>query len=162
MGKLLINGAWVDAVDGQTIEVVNPCDGQVFAKIARGQAADIDLAVSSARKALDGAWGRMTATERGRILHRLARLILDNAEEFAKLEARDTGKPMTVARNDAAAVARYFEFYGGAADKVHGQTIPYLNDYNVSVIRIPHGVTAHTSSPGITPLRCWAGPLHLR
>ena len=143
MGKLLINGAWVDAVDGQTIEVVNPCDGQVFAKIARGQAADIDLAVSSARKALDGAWGRMTATERGRILHRLARLILDNAEEFAKLEARDTGKPMTVARNDAAAVARYFEFYGGAADKVHGQTIPYLNDYNVSVIRIPHGVTAH-------------------
>ncbi|MES2244188.1 MAG: aldehyde dehydrogenase family protein [Pseudomonadota bacterium] len=143
MSTLLIDGQWVDAIDGQTIDIINPCNGQAFTKIARGQAADIDLAVTSAQRALNGAWGRMTATERGRILQRLGQLLLDNAEEFAQLEARDTGKPMTVARNDVIAVARYFEFYGGAADKVHGQAIPYLNGYNVNVIRIPHGVTAH-------------------
>lgn len=143
MSKLLIDGRWVDALEGETIDVIDPCNGTVFEKIARGRAADVDLAVAAARRAMDGAWGRMTATERGRILQRLGQLILDHGEELAELEARDTGKPMSVARADAKAVARYFEFYGGAADKVHGQTIPYLNGYNVSVVRIPHGVTAH-------------------
>lgn len=143
MSKLLIDGEWVDALEGDTIDVIDPCSGQVFEKIARGRAADVDLAVAAARRALDGPWGRMTATERGRILQRLGQLILDHGEELAQLEARDTGKPMSVARADAKAVARYFEFYGGAADKILGQTIPYLNGYNVSVVRIPHGVTAH-------------------
>ncbi len=143
MSKLLIDGEWVDALEGDTIDVIDPCSGQVFEKIARGRAADVDLAVAAARRALDGPWGRMTATERGRIMQRLGQLILEHGEELAQLEARDTGKPMSVARADAKAVARYFEFYGGAADKVHGQTIPYLNGYNVSVVRIPHGVTAH-------------------
>ncbi len=143
MNRLLIDGRWVDALDGETIEVIDPCSGQAFARIARGRAADVDLAVAAARRALEGAWGSMTATERGRILQRLGQLILDHGEELAELEARDTGKPMSVARADAKAVARYFEFYGGAADKIHGQTIPYLAGYNVSVVRIPHGVTAH-------------------
>jgi aldehyde dehydrogenase (NAD+) len=143
VSKLLIDGEWVDALEGDTIDVIDPCSGQVFEKIARGRAADVDLAVAAARRALDGPWGRMTATERGRIMQRLGQLILEHGEELAQLEARDTGKPMSVARADAKAVARYFEFYGGAADKVHGQTIPYLNGYNVSVVRIPHGVTAH-------------------
>ena len=141
--QMLIDGRWVDAQAGETIEVIDPCTAQAFSTIARGRAEDVDLAVSAAQRALDGAWGRMTATERGRILQRLALLIVASGEELAQLEARDTGKPMAVARADAAAVARYFEFYGGAADKVHGQTIPYLNGYNVSVVRIPHGVTAH-------------------
>ncbi|MGO4392200.1 aldehyde dehydrogenase family protein [Variovorax sp. M-6] len=143
MSKLLIDGRWVDAVDGETIDVIDPCSGQAFAKIARGRSADVELAVAAARRALEGPWGRMTATERGRILQRLGQVILDHAEELAEVEARDTGKPMSVARADAKAVARYFEFYGGAADKIHGQTIPYLGGYNVSVVRIPHGVTAH-------------------
>lgn len=143
MSKLLIDGQWVDAVDGKTIDVVDPCSGKAFAKIARGRSADIELAVAAARRALAGPWGRLTATERGRILQRLGQIILDHAEELAEVEARDTGKPMSVARADAKAVARYFEFYGGAADKIHGQTIPYLGGYNVSVVRIPHGVTAH-------------------
>lgn len=143
MSKLLIDGEWVDALEGDTIDVIDPCSGQVFEKIARGRAADVDLAVAAARRALHGPWGRMTATERGRIMQRLGQLILEHGEELAQVEARDTGKPMSVARADAKAVARYFEFYGGAADKVHGQTIPYLNGYNVSVVRIPHGVTAH-------------------
>jgi aldehyde dehydrogenase (NAD+) len=143
VSKLLIDGRWVDALEGETIDVIDPCSGQVFEKIARGRAMDVDLAVAAARRAMDGPWGRMTATERGRILQRLGQLILEHGEELAQVEARDTGKPMSVARADAKAVARYFEFYGGAADKVPGQTIPYLNGYNVSVVRIPHGVTAH-------------------
>lgn len=143
MSTLLIDGQWVTAVAGGSIDVINPCTGDKFTSIDRGGAADIDLAVQAAQRALDGAWGRSTATERGRILHRFGELILQHNEELAQLEARDTGKPMTAARNDITAVARYFEFYGAAADKVHGQTIPYLSGYNVSVVRVPHGVTAH-------------------
>lgn len=143
MAKLLIDGQWVDAVEGETIDVIDPCSAQVFAKIARGKAADVNRAVVAARKALDGAWGRMSATERGRILQRLGHLILERGEELAEIEARDTGKPISTARADAKAVARYFEYYGGAADKIHGETIPYLDGYNVSVVRIPYGVTAH-------------------
>ncbi|MEG1735979.1 MAG: aldehyde dehydrogenase family protein, partial [Comamonas sp.] len=141
--QLLINGNWVDALEGGTINVVDPCTARPFATIARGRAEDVNRAVAAAQAAMEGAWGRTTATERGRILQRLAQIIVANGEELAQLEARDTGKPMAVARADAAAVARYFEFYGGAADKVHGQTIPYLNGYNVSVVRMPHGVTGH-------------------
>ena len=74
----------------------------------------------------------MTATERGRILTKMGGLILERAEEFAQLEARDTGKPMSQARNDIQVAARYFEFYGGAADKVHGEQIPFLNDFHVA------------------------------
>ncbi len=143
MATLLINGQWRAASDGQTIPVLNPCDGQAFTTIARGTAADIDAAVKAAQGALDGAWGRMSATERGRILMKFGELIVKHAEAIAQIEARDTGKPMTVARNDIIAVARYFEYYGSAADKIHGEQIPYLNGYNVQVVRVPHGVTAH-------------------
>ena len=118
MPTLLIGGKWVSSVSGQTIDVINPCDDKVFATIDRGSAADVDLAVAAARRALNGAWGKMTATERGRILVKFAELIVKHADEIATIEARDTGKPMTVARNDIVAVARYFEYYGGAADKM--------------------------------------------
>jgi aldehyde dehydrogenase (NAD+) len=143
VAKLLIGGQWIAAVDEGTIGVIDPCNGEAFTRIARGTAADVDLAVRAAQKALEGPWGRMTATERGRILQRLGRLILDKEEELAAIEARDTGKPISTARADAKAVARYFEYYGGAADKVHGETIPYLDGYNVGIVRIPRGVTAH-------------------
>jgi aldehyde dehydrogenase (NAD+) len=85
----------------------------------------------------------MTAAERGRILHRMSQAILADAENLAQLEARDTGKPMSTARNDIAVAARYCEFYAGAADKLHGQEIPYLADFQVVVLREPYGVTAH-------------------
>ncbi|MDY7579138.1 aldehyde dehydrogenase family protein [Herbaspirillum sp. RTI4] len=143
MKTMLIDGRWQAAQDERTIEVLNPCTGEAFTRIARGGQADIVLAVAAARRALDGPWGRMTATERGRLLQKLGQLILDNAEEIAQLEARDTGKPITVARNDIKVVARYFEFYGTAADKVHGEAIPYLDGYNVTLVRVPRGVTAH-------------------
>jgi aldehyde dehydrogenase (NAD+) len=125
------------------IDVIDPSDGKVFDQLARGDANDIDLAVRAARKAADGSWGRMPAAERGRCLQRLAMRLADHAEELALLEAKDCGKPLTQARADAAAIARYFEFYAGAADKLHGETIPYQAGMTVFTIREPHGVTGH-------------------
>jgi len=143
VAKIYINGAWVSPAPGDTIDVVSPSNGQVFTQIASGDAQDIDLAVKAARASLSGAWGEKVPSERGRLLHRLSELINENIDELASLEAKDTGKPMTQARADIAACARYFEFYGGAADKIHGETIPYLKEYFVSVLREPHGVTGH-------------------
>jgi aldehyde dehydrogenase (NAD+) len=143
MAKHFINGQWVPAASGQTLPVINPATGETFDTLARGDARDIDRAVAAARAALSGLWGRMTATERGRILMKMSALILERAEEFAQLESRDTGKPMSQARNDIQVAARYCEYYGGAADKVHGQQIPYMNDFHVVVLREPYGVTAH-------------------
>jgi aldehyde dehydrogenase (NAD+) len=85
----------------------------------------------------------MTATERGRVLVRIGEAVLANEDELARLEARDTGKPMATARNDIRVLARYFEFYGTAADKVHGETIPFVAGHQVSLVREPLGVTAH-------------------
>jgi aldehyde dehydrogenase (NAD+) len=85
----------------------------------------------------------MSATERGRLLTKLGYAVQDHAEELAQLEARDTGKPMKQARNDMIALARYFEYYGGAADKVHGDTIPFLPGYFVTTEHVAHGVVGH-------------------
>ncbi len=139
----LIGGAWVDPASGSTLPLVNPSDGVEICRIARGEAADIDAAVQAAHSALDGDWGRKTALERGRILTRLGRLVLERVDDLAALEAMDVGKPLTQARADAVALARYCEFYGGAADKVMGETIPYLEGYTVYTLREPHGVTGH-------------------
>ena len=143
MSKMFIGGQWVGAASGETLPVISPVDGEAFDSIARGREVDVDAAVQAAQRALEGAWGKMTPTERGRVLVKLAQNILDRTEDLARLEARDTGKPMTTARNDIQVLARYFEFYGSAADKVHGQIIPFLSGYTVSVLREPHGVTGH-------------------
>lgn len=143
MAQHFINGQWVPAASGQTLPVLNPATGEAFDTIPRGDARDIDAAVAAARAALGGAWGKLTATDRGRILLKMSALILERAEELAQLEARDTGKPLSQARNDIQVAARYCEFYGGAADKVHGEQIPYMNDFHVVVLREPYGVTAH-------------------
>src|SRR5690606_5006680 len=83
------------------------------------------------------------AVDRGRLLSRLGLKIAEHAEELAQLEALDTGKAMKLARNDIAATARYFEYYGGAADKLHGETIPFLEGYQVMIVREPRGVAGH-------------------
>ena len=139
----VIGGKMVPAASGETVPVIDPGDGADFAAIARGGKPDIDAAVKAARAAYDGAWGRMSATDRGRKLMKMAEGILAAADELAKLEARDTGKPMKQAKADIAVAARYFEYYAGAADKLHGDTIPYLDGYTVMTIREPHGVTGH-------------------
>jgi len=139
----LIGGSWFAPVGGRTLELVNPSDGAILCNIARGEAADINAAVDAAQTALQGDWGRMSALDRGRILTRMGQLVLERVDDLALLEAQDVGKPLTQARADAVALARYLEFYGGAADKVHGQTIPYLEGYTVYTLREPHGVTGH-------------------
>lgn len=139
----LIGGIWQLPDGGQSLPLVNPSDGSEICRIARGGAADMDAAVTAARSALDGDWGQMPAFERGRILSRLGRLVQERVEDLAALEAMDVGKPLTQARADAVALARYCEFYGGAADKVMGETIPYLDGYTVYTLREPHGVTGH-------------------
>ncbi|SHF51421.1 aldehyde dehydrogenase (NAD+) [Litoreibacter ascidiaceicola] len=138
-----IGGAWVDPAAGQTLELGNPSTGEVICLIARGQQDDIDRAVTAAQEALQGPWARMTAPERGRILAKIGLLVLENADRLARLEAMDVGKPLKQAKADALALARYMEFYGGAADKLHGHTIPYLDGYTVYTLREPHGVTGH-------------------
>ncbi|MDO9402868.1 MAG: aldehyde dehydrogenase family protein [Polaromonas sp.] len=143
MKQNFINNRWVAPASGESIDVIDPSDGQVFEQIARGNSADIDQAVQAARAAYEGAWGALSALERGRLLQKLSQKLLDHAEELAQLEARDCGKPLKQARADATAVARYFEFYAGACDKLHGYTIPYQNGYTVLTVREPHGVTGH-------------------
>ncbi len=138
---ILIGGTWRAVADHLTL--INPSDGSDLARIAAGQAGDIDAAVTAAHAARTGPWGRMSATERGRILSDVGRAVLARVDQLAEIEAHDVGKPLTQARADAVALARYMEFYGGAADKVMGQTIPYLDGYTVYTLREPHGVTGH-------------------
>ncbi|WP_366655867.1 aldehyde dehydrogenase family protein [Fodinicurvata sp. EGI_FJ10296] len=141
--SLLIGAAWRAAKTHETIDVVDPSTGQVFESLARGDAADIDDAVVAARGAFDGAWGRMTAVERSRVLRRWADLIDAHLDELTALESRDCGKPRPAARVDAVCCHRYFEYYAGAADKLHGETIPFQDGYTVLTLREPHGVTGH-------------------
>ncbi|WP_425487040.1 aldehyde dehydrogenase family protein [Microvirga makkahensis] len=141
--KHLIGGKEVPASDGMLLDVVSPVDGALIAKIASGTAQDVDTAVKAARTALEGSWGKLTATERGRLLMKLATIVEAHADELAALESRDNGKPLRQSRADAIALARYFEFYGSAADKLHGDVIPYLNTHFIGVERVPHGVTGH-------------------
>lgn len=143
MKFMMINGKWVEAVDGRTLPVVEPATGQSFEEIPRGAAADVDQAVAAARAASEGPWRQLSPTERGRLLLRLSERIAEHEEALTQIEAKDTGKPMSTARNDIKVLSRYFEFYGTAADKVHGETIPFLNGHQVSLLREPLGVTAH-------------------
>ncbi|TMH01084.1 MAG: aldehyde dehydrogenase family protein [Betaproteobacteria bacterium] len=140
---VFIGGQWRAASSRETLPLTNPSDGTLLAQIARGTAADIDAAVAAAHAALAGDWGRLTAAERGRVLLRISAKVLEQADELARLEALDVGKPLKQGRADALALARYLEFYGGAADKVHGETIPFANGYTALTLREPHGVTGH-------------------
>jgi len=122
------------------ITVVNPSDGLALGRIARGGAREVDQAVHAAQSAMQDGWGDMEAVDRGRILARLAELIRRDAESLAATESLDVGKPMSLARGDVAACARYFEYYAGAADKLHGETIPYRSGHTVLTVYEPHGV----------------------
>jgi len=141
--KCFIGGRWVAPIAGDYLPVENPSDGSTIGRIPRGSKADIDAAVAAAETALNGEWGKTPAAERGRILSRIGRLVLERVDDLARIEALDVGKPLKQARADAVALARYMEFYGGAADKVMGETIPYLDGYTVYTLREPHGVTGH-------------------
>lgn len=141
--QVYIGGRWQAALSGATLVLDNPSTGEELATIARCGNDDVDLAVEAARSARAGAWGKLDATERGRILMRMSQLVAERTDMLAELEALDVGKPLAQGRADALALARYLEFYGGAADKLHGETIPYRDGYTVYTLREPHGVTAH-------------------
>ncbi|MEP6941663.1 MAG: aldehyde dehydrogenase family protein [Betaproteobacteria bacterium] len=138
-----IDNAQVAPSSGETLPMIDPSDGCAFAAIACGNAADVDRAVAAAEAARDGAWGALAPAKKGRLLAKLSRAILDHAAELANLESRDCGKPWSQAKSDVVACARYFEFYAGACDKLHGETLPYAPGYAVLTWREPHGVTAH-------------------
>jgi phenylacetaldehyde dehydrogenase len=128
--RLLIGGEWRDAVDGGTFEALDPATEQTLASVAEGTAADVDLAVRAARKAFEGPWSKMTASDRGRAIWRLGDLIEEHADELARLECLDNGKPLAVARGaDVALAADMFRYMAGWATKVSGRTFPVSVPY---------------------------------
>ena len=138
--QLFIDGEWVDAESGKTFETLNPATGETLATMAEGDAADIDLAVRAARRAFeDGPWGRMTPSERGRIIWRIGDLILEHLDEFAELETLDNGKPLAVARAaDVPLAAELFRYMAGWATKIEGNTI---------ALSVPYAPGARSSTP---------------
>ena len=138
-----IGNSNVMSTSGKTLPVLDPSDGQPFDELQRSNAQDIDAAVRAARDCFDNTWHKVSAAERGRLMTKLSQKIAAHADELALLEQRDCGKPVKQARADALALVRYFEFYAGACDKLHGETIPYQDGYSVFTWREPHGVTGH-------------------
>ncbi len=123
---MLIDGNWTHAQSGKHFAVQDPATAETIAQVAEGDKADIDLAVKAARKAFEsGPWRKMTASERGRIIHRIGDLILKHADELASLEALDNGKPKSVARAaDVTLAADMFHYMSGWATKIEGKVIP--------------------------------------
>jgi aldehyde dehydrogenase (NAD+) len=139
---LLIGGKWVDSVSGKTFPTMNPATGEVICQVAEGDKADIDLAVKTARKAFEeGPWPKMAASERGRLLHKLADLIEKNIEELAALESLDNGKPYRDSLSaDLPLTIKCYRYYAGWADKIHGKTIPVEGNFFCYTRHEPLGV----------------------
>src|SRR5580698_8409791 len=140
--QLLINNRWVPSESGKTFATVDPSTGEEICKIAEADKADVDKAVGAARTAFEkGAWRKMAASERGNLIHRLADLIEQHADELASLESMDNGKPVSVARAvDVAATVGCFRYFAGWADKFQGKTIPINGDYFCYTRHEPVGV----------------------
>ena len=124
--RLLIDGKLVDAASGKTFPDYNPATGTILAQVAEAEAEDVDRAVKAARRAFDeGPWSKMSPSDRGKLLWKLAALIEQNSEELAEIELIDNGKPVTVARMaDVPLAVDMFRYMGGWATKVTGSTIP--------------------------------------
>lgn len=139
---LLVNGEQRNARRGGTFETLDPATGEVLATVALATGEDVDDAVAAARAAFDrGPWPRMRASERGRILHSISARLRSESDRLAEIESRDVGKPLREARADVEAAARYFEFYGGYADKIGGTTIPVADHLIDFTLREPIGVS---------------------
>ena len=146
--QLFIDGQWAEAASGKTFGTPNPATGEILARVAEGDAEDIDRAVAAARRAFeDGPWSRMTASERGRVIWRIGDLILEHTDELAQLESLDNGKPFAVAQAaDVPLAADLFHYMAGWATKIEGNTInisvPYMPGANFHsyTLREPVGV----------------------
>src|SRR6201982_1111117 len=129
--KMLINGKWVDSASGKTFPTYNPATGEVLSNVAEGDREDIDRAVKAARAAFaTGPWSKISPSERGRMMWKLADLIEHHTEEFAELESLDNGKPLTVARAaDLPLGCAMFRYMAGWKTKIEGNTIPLSVPY---------------------------------
>src|SRR5580704_9496566 len=129
--KLLINNQWVDSASGKKFPTINPATGEIICEVAEADAVDVDRAVRAARHAFEqGAWRKMAAAERGRLLNKLADLIELHADELARLESLDNGKPYAMAAAaDLPLTIACYRYYAGWADKVQGRTIPITGNY---------------------------------
>jgi phenylacetaldehyde dehydrogenase len=148
--KMLIGGRWLEAASGKTFPTYNPATGEVLAQVAEGNSIDVDRAVTAARKAFEGGlWRTLTASERGRLIWKLADLLESHLEEFAQLESLDNGKPIGVARAaDVPLAIDLFRYMAGWATKIEGNTIPISVPYtpgaryHAYTLREPVGVVA--------------------
>ncbi len=124
--KMLIGGQWVEAASGKAFETIDPSTGQVLARVAEGDSEDINRAVTAARKAFEsGPWPKMTPSQRGRLLWKVAELIEQHAGELAQLETLDNGKPIKYSKGvDVPLTADHFRYFAGWATKIEGDTIP--------------------------------------
>jgi aldehyde dehydrogenase (NAD+) len=152
---MLIGGEWVDARSGETFESVDPFTGRAWADIPRAGPEDVDAAVRAARAAFDGGpWPAMPGTERARLIRRLADLIAENAERIAIVETTDNGKLIREMEGQLRGLADYYHWFAGAADKIHGETIPAdRTNFLIYTLKEPVGVVA-----AITP---WNSPVLL-
>jgi 1-pyrroline dehydrogenase len=149
--KNFVGGEWVDAVEGETMEVLNPATGDVIAEVPRGTQADVDRAVAAANEALPD-WLEKTPKDRMELLLKLADLMDEHAEELARLESLNVGKPMSIARDEMPFSADNLRFFAGAARNLEGKSAAeYVEGYTSIIRREPLGIVA-----GITP---WNYPL---
>jgi aldehyde dehydrogenase (NAD+) len=139
--ELLINNRWLPSESGKTFATVNPATGEEICQVAEADAADVEKAVKAARAAFEGPWRKMRASERGQMLHRLADLIEKNADQLARLESLDNGKPLSIAKAvDVAKTVACYRYFAGWADKVQGKTIPIDGDFFCYTRHEPIGV----------------------
>jgi aldehyde dehydrogenase (NAD+) len=139
--ELLINNRWLPSESGKTFATVNPATGEEICQVAEADAADVEKAVKAARAAFEGPWRKLRASERGRMLHRLADLIEKNADQLARLESLDNGKPISIAKAvDVAKTVACYRYFAGWADKVQGKTIPIDGDFFCYTRHEPIGV----------------------
>jgi len=147
--KMFINGEWVPSISGKVYESINPANGKVFAKIYEGDKEDVDRAVRAARAAFKGPWSKTSPAERSRLLHKLADLIEEHAEEFAYLETLDFGSPIHFSRHGfvQGAIA-HFRYYAGWATKLTGETMSMTTggNFHVYTKREPIGVCGQITS----------------
>ena len=142
--RMLIDGNWVEAGDGKSFKSLNPATGEAWCEIPEATAEDVNRAVEAAHRAFsEGPWARMLPSERGRLLRRLADLLAAKSEELGRIETVDTGKMLKETRWQAKYIAEFYHFYAGAADKLHGETLPIDKpDMLAMTLREPLGVIA--------------------
>jgi len=140
---LVLGGKRVPAAEGKTFSVIEPAQGKPFTEVAEAGTEDVERAVQTAYQAFDeGKWPRLSATERGRILLKASTLVRERLEDIALIEARNAGKPIRDARGEVGLVATVLEYWGGAANKIFGETIPVQDAGLEITLREPVGVCA--------------------